>query len=818
MAQEVSWEDAQRHRRAIAARFGERIAAGDAVFMSTAHEGAQADLPLTVTGGEKRAIGGFNRWMLAQVMRDKGWTDPRFFTAAQVAEQGWSLGAEAPAVVLQFVTAVDKQGRAVGPQIKRVPVFNAAVIDGAGQAEPGARLTVAALAHALEEAHIEAGSNPADALADWAREIRHEVADPEDVADPWAAAIADTLTVSAVAARVDLSPAAALARPGAALRELASEDPERLKRDPAAFFKAVKAAELCAARALDLVQTAELQIAEAKRTAEAAQLNEPAPHGGEVMTTQQSAPKRTASPRVQSLFEKRQAILAVPFKEKDQASKLGAEFYPPLSVWFVPEGVDLKEFRVWDPREHCLGQVASEREIIEQFVRDMETLGLEVPSTIEADGQWHNVKITNHAKNKKPKSGAYLLNLMGGTDGTPRGFINNKYSGESMTWAFDGPLMTPEQKARMREGIQRKAQDAEREAAQTRDVAAEHAGEILAQAEPADRHPYVLRKGISADGLCQVPGSVLLQYSEFKGAEGRSAIRAGEPYLLVPMRDYEGRLRAVQAINHDGSVKSFMRGAQKQGTALVLGAESLKALCESQQPEVAVAFAEGVATGASFRRPTGMPVVVCFDAGNLEVVAAQVARTLPAATLPVLAVDNDQFHVESALGLLAARLGVNPNSQAGSTVEVLSGHDATRLVSLGDAVADGEWHQAPRGRYRMALEREQDSTEVRSIKLEVLADGQERANSLTFSNRGLEAGRMARQAFEQARPAGAPALMIVPEFADLSSRPTDWNDLAKLQGYGFVGQQAKRVIEPHLPKAPAVERAAPARVAAGLAR
>jgi phage/plasmid primase-like uncharacterized protein len=817
MAQLVSREDAQRHRQAVAARFGERIAAGDAAFMSAAFDGIAPALPVTVVGGEPRAFGGFNRWMLAQVMRDRKWADPRFFTAEQVEREGWSLAPGAPAVVLQFVSAVDGQGRAEAPKIMRVPVYNAAAIDGAPPMSPEAKLRPESLAQALQDAYIEAGANPATALADWVREIRREVAWPRASNAPYVEALADAMAIAAIASRVDVEPDQALAQTTALLRAQADAAPDLFKRDAAAFFAAVKVAELCSARAISLVEKAEVSRAEFA-SLEAPKHMEPAASHGEQMSAQNSNGRRTASPRVQALYEGRQAVLAVPFKEKDEASRLGAVFYPPLTVWFVPQGVDLKAFQKWDASGHCLGEVASEREIIEQFRRDMEALGLEAPLAIEADGRWHNVKITNHAKGKKPKSGAYLLNLKGGNDGTPRGLINNKYSGESMPWAFEGPLLTPEQKARMREAVRQRAQEAEKLAAKARDVAAGHAGEIIAQGQSAERHPYVLRKGISAEGLCQVPGSVLLQYSEFKGDEGRSAIRPNEPYLLVPMSDYEGRLRAVQAINHDGSVKSFMRGAQKQGTALVLGAPSLKALCEAPKPAAAVAFAEGVATGASFRRPTGLPVVVCFDAGNMEVIAAQMARSLPMVTLPVLAVDNDQFHVEGALGLLAARLGIDPNSGAGSTVEVLSGAASTRLVSLGDAIADGEWHQAPRGRYRMSLEREPDSTEVRSIEMQILVEGDERANTFTLRNRGVEAGRAARASFDLARPTGKQAVMVVPEFRDLTSRPTDWNDLAKLQGFGAVGQQAKHVIDQHLPREPKVERAEPARPGAGVSR
>lgn len=809
-------EAAEAHRRAIAARFGERILAGDAVFLD-GHDAAGA-VPITVSAGVPKPIGGFNSWMLRQVMRDRGWTDPRFFTAQQLLDMGVALREGAPAVMLQYVAAVGSDGAVLdAPEVRRVPVFGAVDVVGLRDHPPSARLPVRALEAALVDADFEIGASVADALADWVTVVRSEVGQVGVDADPLTASLADAMALATASAQIEIGGGVGTNRHARAVRELLADDPERLGREPGLFFHAVRAAELTSGRLVALVRAAQQQLNESERL-QPAQSQGKANESGKAMNNPGNPVerKRVASPRVQALFDERQAVLAVPFKEKDRAQGLGAVFYPPLSVWFVPPGADLRSFKEWDPREHSLGEVASEREIIEQFAKDMDALGLEVPSSIEADGQWHNVPVTT--KKGKNKSGAYVLDLMGGDDGSPKGAINNKHSGEWMTWTFDGPLMTLEQKARMREAVQQRSAEAERHAREAREVAATHAAEIVAQGQPADAHPYVTRKGISAEGLLQVPGDMLLQYPEFIGESGNSAIRPDEMYLIVPMHDFGGRLRAVQAINWDGSVKSFMRGAQKQGTSLVLGAPSLKALCEASAPVAAVAFAEGIATGASWRRPTGLPTVVCFDAGNLESVAAAVAKHLPASVVPVLAVDNDQFHVEQALGQLAHRLGVNPNSRSGSVVEIMSSSDKTRLVSLGDAVADGEWHQAPRGRYRMTLEREPDSTEVRSIRLELLGHGHERASSMKFSNRGVEAGRVAAQAFAERGPGAQRAVLVVPEFRDLSSRPSDWNDLAKLQGYGQVGQQVQRAIGPLLPKPEQQKRVAVQRSVAGVSR
>lgn len=335
--------------------------------------------------------------------------------------------------------------------------------------------------------------------------------------------------------------------------------------------------------------------------------------------------------------------------------------------------------------------------------------------------------------------------------------------------------------ARVREEV------AAAEVARVQEVAAGHAGEIWAMGVPADKHGYVLRKGISAEGLRQVRGAVLRQYDEFRSEGGSSIIRERDDYLIVPMSNASGKLRAVQAINADGLVKTFMRGAQKKGTMLVLGSQSFDELAGQcgLDSGAEVAYVEGVATGASYREASGGPVVVCFDAGNLEAVVAQTFSALPQGASCVLAVDNDQFHVERALGFLSDKLGVNPHVAGGPLLEVMSGLDGVRQVSLGDVVADGQWQQAARGTYRVSMVREGEGGAVRSMAVEVVPENGERQMRATFVNRGVEAGRTALEAIPPGG-GGRRVVTVMPEFKSLAGRPTDWNDLAQVEGVAAI--------------------------------
>lgn len=831
----VAREAGLAHRLAIAKRFAELAAVGQAVFLTGSP--VELELPHTVQDGERSAFTGFNRWMLLQVMQDQGWRDPRFFTEPQVRAAGWRVSADARPVVLQQVDATDAAGMVLPvPSVARVPVFNAEHVEGVPGPTNAPKRPVAALREVLSSEGFDPSAGVVPALAAWLDDGYPGQGGGHAAAGQL---LARALAMTAIAAGVDWSDGHGQREASAVQGEVAhwagggwgDEIAALLADEPMAFFEAVRVADATVAHAMSLIRIAEQEL-RAKREVDMArgedEIEEQRPQdagSSEVtMAGSEERPMRSAAAprprstqsyaaRVEEMFADREAVLAVPFRDKDRAHALGAVWYKPQMVWFVPNGLDPALFKEWDPREHCLGQTAATAEVIDHFRKAAEDLGLDVSKGINADGAWHNVPVV--ANKGANRSGAYLLDLDGG-DG-PRGFINNKFSGEEMSWAFDGPLLTPEQKARMREEALRRAREADEATKAGQAAAAEHAAEILAQAVPADGHPYLRRKGVPAEGVLQVRGSVLRGYDEFYGETGRSAIREDQWYLIVPMRNMAGQLRAVQAISEDGAIKSFMRGAQKKGTMAVLGAPSFDALCASATSgspcAPAVGFVEGFATGASFRQPTGLPVIVCFDAGNLEAVVAEAAGKLPAALVPVIGVDNDQFFVERALGFLAEHVGVNPNSQRGSVVEVLSGGSNSRLVSLGDAVADGEWHQAPRGRYRMSVEREPDSTEVRQIALEAHQEGAARPYRMTFNNRGLEAGRVAIRAFGGGRskggePTASRAVVLVPEFKDFNRRPTDWNDLATIEGHYAVARQVLRPLgleSGRRPTAPALE-------------
>ena len=175
-------------------------------------------------------------------------------------------------------------------------------------------------------------------------------------------------------------------------------------------------------------------------------------------------------------------------------------------------------------------------------------------------------------------------------------------------------------------GYQDPASDPRR--ALTGDRAAEIAAKLIAGAAPAvPGHPYLVAKGIDADGLYIAQPGQFLTVTLEDGKERRYAI---EGRLLVPLRNMDGQVRNVQTIAADGA-KMYLAGAEKAGMFHLLG---------ETRPGGAVVVAEGLATAKTVHRALGRPVVMALDASNLAEVTFALRQRDPGAWIYVAA-DND---------------------------------------------------------------------------------------------------------------------------------------------------------------------------------
>lgn len=155
-----------------------------------------------------------------------------------------------------------------------------------------------------------------------------------------------------------------------------------------------------------------------------------------------------------------------------------------------------------------------------------------------------------------------------------------------------------ERKAAAQARAQREA--SEREARETaQQAAAAEAVRLWEQASEDGTSGYLARKGVRGHGV------------RF-GADG---------WLLVPMHDASGALWNVQRIAPDvptsGPGKLFLKGGRKSGLWHCIG---------DPTGAPVLLLCEGYATGASLHDATGRPVVVAFDAGNMQAIARAVAK------------------------------------------------------------------------------------------------------------------------------------------------------------------------------------------------
>ncbi|SDB71480.1 toprim domain-containing protein [Belnapia rosea] len=225
-------------------------------------------------------------------------------------------------------------------------------------------------------------------------------------------------------------------------------------------------------------------------------------------------------------------------------------------------------------------------------------------------GRWHNYSSGNHGDMLKLIREHQGLSFVGALD------YARSYLGMPQP-DYARPMSADERKSIAEQLQAKKKERAEIEAAEQRRIEAGYV-RVAGTAKrlwdshadrpaPAD-HPYIAKKGIDPEGL--------------------RVTRNGT--LLVPVHDATGALQTLQRIWPDGGKRGLF-GGRMRGGRLILGEVT---------PDKPVLFCEGVATGKSLQRSTGLPVVVCFSAGNLREVMREWRGQNPDQVL-VTAGDND---------------------------------------------------------------------------------------------------------------------------------------------------------------------------------
>ncbi|KWK69099.1 DUF5710 domain-containing protein [Burkholderia stagnalis] len=463
--------------------------------------------------------------------------------------------------------------------------------------------------------------------------------------------------------------------------------------------------------------------------------------------------------------------LAVPYPDIAKARALGAEFDSKQRLCWIATTADRTPFAKWIVDESALRHAGiNQEDVLADFRDAMKSYQL-VPDRVIPDGKWHCANI--ETRNGPRLNGSYRLEFKGGVW---RGYIRN-FKGASGPWRFKSGTLSREQRAALeaQDRERRAIRDAERLAEQ-RAVARRTLGILTGLARAGhDVHPYLKRKGVGAYGLRLANGSTddmagLLNLAAFK--------RSRDLYLVVPGRGVDDSLLTAQVLGPDGS-KLFVKGARKTGAFHLIGAHRVADLANAP----AVLFAEGYATGATLYEATGVPVVVCFDADNLVQVAKELVRVLPMAQPKVVCADNDQYFLDGALERIA-ELGTSAPSPAQTLMVYAGAGEQAREVVAASAVADGQWHVAVNGKYRLSVERMRGL--VRGVTIDIVKSADDPHIRLTTRNKGLEAGEEAARILR--------GRVVSPAFISLVGRPTDFNDLATVAGRSAVTGQIQAVL------------------------
>ncbi|WP_363347427.1 toprim domain-containing protein [Methylocystis echinoides] len=233
------------------------------------------------------------------------------------------------------------------------------------------------------------------------------------------------------------------------------------------------------------------------------------------------------------------------------------------------------------------------------------------PDEIIADGEIHRFGESGEW-GKQP--GWYVLHA---DDPQPFGMFGDWRTGEKYPWrGQETRPLTPEERAeRDRQRAERNSEEAKKQRAAAREAEKIHrkGQEYYGDALFA-KFPYFRRKNVQAhSGVAQIDVNK----------------------IAIPIYDHEDArttLVSLQYITATGD-KRFLPDGKIKGCWFEIG------LRQSPNRNLIVVV-EGYATGATIHETSGLPVIVAFNAGNLEAVAKKIAAKYPNALI-IIAGDDD---------------------------------------------------------------------------------------------------------------------------------------------------------------------------------
>lgn len=179
----------------------------------------------------------------------------------------------------------------------------------------------------------------------------------------------------------------------------------------------------------------------------------------------------------------------------------------------------------------------------------------------------------------------------------------------------EGEKLTQAQREEIANRQRRAAEAARRDKKKRNDECAERAADTFPKLPDSGACDYLTRKKVAAFGLGFSRGSI-----------------------AIPLRGVDGKLRSLQWVDAGGN-KKFMTGTEKVG--------SFHALAELVDG-AAIGVAEGYATAATVQMATNgkIPMVCCFDAGNLSPVVKELRAAFADSKIYIFG-DDDHQHASN---------------------------------------------------------------------------------------------------------------------------------------------------------------------------
>ncbi|WP_426107441.1 zincin-like metallopeptidase domain-containing protein [Massilia sp. TSP1-1-2] len=413
-------------------------------------------------------------------------------------------------------------------------------------------------------------------------------------------------------------------------------------------------------------------------------------------------------------------LIAVPYKEKEEAKALGAKWDRKEQSWYVPQNVDPAPFAKWAQQpaktvavEAQAPATPSGKAAVSKAVEGRVYLAVPYSDRTEAKAagaEWDKAAKSWYAGQKadmakldkwKPEN----VPVQQGPAMTPReefadalrsigcvvpaGSKHPIMDGEKHRVSVEGEKFSEKSGSGFYVGhmdghpagymknnrtgtdLTWKAKGYTFDPEQKALLAAEAAQKLQQREADLSKQQEQAAKRVGKELSKLVPVAVATPYMQVKGIEphaGALTDKDGKK-TYVPAIDVDGKHWTTQYIKEDGT-KRFAKDSKKEGCFHVVGgmAELAKA--------PAIVIGEGYATAASLKQSLGFATVSAFDSGNLAAVAQALHQKFP--DKPVVIAGDDDRHLE-------ATQGANPGrSKAEEAAKLVGGMLMMPIFSPGE--------------------------------------------------------------------------------------------------------------------------------------